>query len=117
HGVSRLATQRLRDRRERECRRRFGLHLMNAEQLVDAARERCGLSDFGTDTWQEGLDVLVRALHDEAQLNELGAAAMTDQIVGNLVNRLKIEQAYSQHPEIDDERIVAPLFGLGLPRT
>ena len=60
---------------------------MNVDQLVDAACARAGLSDFGADTWQEGLGVLVASLNDEAALNELGVAAMTDQIVGNLVNR------------------------------
>ena len=66
---------------------------------------------------QPGLEVLVRALETEAALNELGVGAMTDQIVGYLVNRLRIEQCYAQHPEIDEQEIVAPLFGLGLPRT
>ena len=42
---------------------------------------------------------------------------MADQIVGNLANRLEVEQWYAQHPEIDEQQIVAPLFGLGLPRT
>lgn len=90
---------------------------MEINQLVDAACERAGADDFGVDTWQEGLGVLVASLNDEAGLNEIGTAAMADQIVGNLVNRLKVEACYRAHPEIDDERIVAPLFGLGLPRT
>ena len=59
----------------------------------------------------------MHALNTEAALSELGVAAMTDQIVGYLVNRLKIEQWYGEHPEIDEQQIVAPLFGLGLPRT
>ncbi len=90
---------------------------MDANQLVDAACARAGSDDFGADTWQEGLAVLVRSLHDEAALNDLGASAMGDQIVANLTNRLMVEQWYAQHPAIDDERIEAPLFGLGLPRT
>ncbi len=90
---------------------------MDIDQLVDAACERAGAADFGPDTWQEGLDVLVRSLSDEAALNEIGLAVMTDQIVGNLSNRLKIEQCYAKHPEINEQAIVAPLFGLGLPRT
>lgn len=90
---------------------------MDIEQLVDTACERAGSSDLGPDTWQEGLGVLVRSLTDEAALNEMGAAAMAEQIVGNLTNRLEIEQWYARHPEIDDQQIVAPLFGLGLPRT
>jgi hypothetical protein len=90
---------------------------MDIDELVAAARARAGCDDFGEDTWQEGLGVLVRALEEEADLNELGQAAMADQIVGNLVNRLQIERCYAEHPEIDEQEIVAPLFGLGLPRT
>ncbi len=90
---------------------------MEVDQLVATACERAGSDDFGGDTWQEGLDVLVHSLTTEAALNELGENAMTDQIVGYLVNRLEVEQWYARHPEIDDQEIVAPLFGLGLPRT
>jgi hypothetical protein len=87
------------------------------DQLVAAACERAGSDDFGGTTWREGLEVLVGSLNAEAALNEMGVGAMTDQIVGYLVNRLVIEQWYAKYPEIDDQRIVAPLFGLGLPRT
>jgi hypothetical protein len=90
---------------------------MDIDQLVDAACEKAGSSDFGADTWQEGLGILVRSLNDEAALNDMGVAAMTDQIVGNLTNRLEVERWYAEHPEIDDQQIVAPLFGVGLPRT
>lgn len=90
---------------------------MQVAALVAAARERTGHDDFGEDDWQEGLEVLVRSLDAEAALNELGRAALTDLIVGFLVNRLEVEHAYALHPEIDDEVIEAPLFGLGLPRT
>jgi hypothetical protein len=87
------------------------------EQLIETATERAGSDDFGLDTWREGLDVLVRALNEEALLNELGVAVFTDQLVGNLVNRLEIEEWYARHPEIGEQEIVAPLFGLGMPRT
>ncbi len=90
---------------------------MEIEQLIDTACERAGSDDFGGDTWGEGLEVLVHSLNTEAMLNEMGVGAMSDQIVGYLVNRLEVEQWYTRHPEIDDQEIVAPLFGLGLPRT
>lgn len=90
---------------------------MDVNGLVDEACQRAGSEDFGADTWQEGLGVLVQALHTDARLNDMGVAAMRDQIVGNLANRLKVEQWYAKHPEIDEQEITAPLFGLGLPRT
>ncbi len=86
-------------------------------QLLNSARERTGLHDFGGDSFREGLDVLVRALDSEARLNTTGRAVLDGQIVDLLVNRLKIEDWYDRHPEIDDQEIIAPLIGIGLPRT
>lgn len=90
---------------------------MDIDQLLDTAYERAGSDDLGEDAWREALEVYVHALDTEAGLNEVGTGAMQDQIVAHLVNRLRIEQWYARHPEIDDEEIVAPLFGLGMPRT
>lgn len=91
--------------------------VLDVARLVAAARERAGCTDLGDDTWQEGLEVLVRALSTEGSLNELGEEVYADQIIGDLVNRLEVERWYTRHPEIDEQEIVAPLFGLGLPRT
>jgi hypothetical protein len=95
----------------------MGSTMLDVQTLIDAACARAGSDDFGPDTWREGLEVLVRALNEEGDLNELGVAVFGDQIVGNLVNLLEIEQWYARHPEIADQDVVAPLFGLGLPRT
>jgi Sulfotransferase family len=91
--------------------------MIDTQLLVDNASERAESDDFGFDTWQEGLQVLVGSLAAEGHLNELGEAVFSDQIVGFLVNRLQVERWYRNHPEIEDQEIVAPLFGLGLPRT
>ena len=91
--------------------------MLVVQELIDTARERAGSDDFGPDGWREGLEVLVGALNTEANLNELGVAVFADQLVGNLANRLEIERWYTQHPEIEEQEIVAPLFGLGMPRT
>jgi hypothetical protein len=91
--------------------------MIDSRQLVDQACERAGADDFGPDTWQEGLDVLVQALSAEGHLNETGESVFCGQIVGFLVNRLEVEKWYASHPEIESQEIVAPLFGLGMPRT
>lgn len=90
---------------------------MHVDQLIEQAVDRVGLSDFGPDGWREPLGVLVEAMNTEAQLNELGEAVTTYRIVEHLVARLEIEQCFIEHPEIGDEVIVRPVFGLGLPRT
>jgi Sulfotransferase family len=85
--------------------------------LVDEATRRAGLADFGPDTWQEGLDVLVRSLNTEAALTGHGEAVLAERIVAQLVERLRFEASWKAHPEIAEEQIVAPVFGVGLGRT
>ena len=86
-------------------------------ELMAAAVERTGLDDFGDDSFREGLEILLRALADEARLNARGEGFVYHRIGLHLCQRLQVEDWYRRHPEIDDEPIEAPLFGLGLPRT
>ncbi len=86
-------------------------------ELMAAAVERTGRSDFGDDSFREGLEILVTALRDEAQLNDRGEGFIYARIGLHLRQRLQVEDWYRRHPEIDDVTIDAPLFGLGLPRT
>jgi Sulfotransferase family len=86
-------------------------------ELMAAAVERTGLEDFGDDSFREGLEILVASLRDEARLNARGEAFIYQRIGVHLCQRLQIEDWYRRHPEINEEPIDAPLFGLGLPRT
>jgi hypothetical protein len=86
-------------------------------ELMAAAGERTGLDDFGDDSFREGLEILVRALGTEARLNRRGETFTYNRIGLHLCQRLQVEHWYRRHPEIDDQPIEAPLFGLGLPRT
>jgi len=85
--------------------------------LIDRARREAGLDDFGADGFREGLEILVDSLDREAGLNALGESALAERIVLHLRQRLEIEDWYRRHPEIADEEIRAPLFGVSLPRT
>jgi len=87
------------------------------EELEQRAREATGLEDFGEESYREGLAILVASADEEAGFNAMGRAAFDAQIVDLLANRLQVEHWYTQHPEIDEQEIVAPLIGLGLPRT
>lgn len=91
--------------------------MRTVDELLAQARDETGLDDFGGESFREGLGVLVDALRDEARLNEMGEGFLQQRIVQHLSQRLQVEDWYRQHPEIDDEVIEAPLFGMGLPRT
>jgi hypothetical protein len=88
-----------------------------AQDVLDEAVSVSGLDDFGDDSFREGLEILVESLRSEARLNAIGEFAMRRQVVGHLIQRLKVEDWYRRHPEIGDEVLLPALIGLGLPRT
>lgn len=91
--------------------------MIHTAQLLTQARAQTGLTDFGEESFLEPLDRLVDSLNRESQLTAFGEKAIPGMLVGLLVNRLEIESWYARHPEIEDQQIVAPLFGIGLGRT
>lgn len=91
--------------------------MLDINDLLAMAQGATGLSDFGDDSFREGLEVLVRSLNTEAKLSEFGSMAIPYVLMNSLAQRLQIEDWYNRHPEIDDEPIERPLIGLGLPRT
>ncbi|MGH7855822.1 MAG: sulfotransferase family protein [Candidatus Binatia bacterium] len=89
----------------------------DVDSLLTAAREETGLVDFGDPTFRDGLEVLCEALDAEARLNDVGRFAFRGMILGYLRERLRIEDWYRRHPEIDAQTLRAPIFVTGLPRT
>lgn len=83
---------------------------LDAERLLAQARTRTGLADFGSDDLLEGLEVLTRALEEEAELTLMGRIMARDEILNGLECRLRIEAAFHEHPEIAEEVIEAPIM-------
>lgn len=91
--------------------------MITVAELLQRAQAATSLDDFGADSFREGLEILVKAINAEARLSEVGRTSYEAQLVDYLVQRLQVEHWYRMHPEIDEQEIVAPLIGLGLPRT
>ena len=89
----------------------------SADELEDGARAATGLDDFGSSYYREGLERTVDALNTEAELSEMGQVIQHATISNALIQRLKVENTYARHPEIDDEVVGGPVFVIGLPRT
>jgi hypothetical protein len=89
----------------------------DADELEEGARAATGLEDFGSSYYREGLERIVESLNTEADLNDMGRIIQHATISNALIQRLKIEDTYTQRPEIDDEVVGGPIFVIGLPRT
>ena len=90
---------------------------LDPDELEAAAREQTGLSDFGDGYHREGLERLVAAMNDEADLTEMGEIMQRMRLGAHLTSRLQVEDTYRRHPEIEAQQVEGPVFVIGLPRT
>jgi hypothetical protein len=90
---------------------------LTPDALMAAAAERTGLSGWGAPDFRDRLELLCGALCTEAELSDTGVGVVFEQLVGNLVNRLRLEALIAAHPEIDTIPIERPIIICGLPRS
>lgn len=90
---------------------------MKTSELVDQAVAATGLDDFGDASALAGLEVLVDACAEEAQLSELGELAVGGALTAALVNRLRVVDHVKQHPEVAEAPVEAPVIVVGLFRA
>src|ERR1051326_137914 len=89
----------------------------SARGLIELARRRTGLDDFGGGDFFEPLSRLLESCHRDANLNAVGKLALRADIVRTLSNRLCLQRDRDRQPEIAQQKIIRPLFIIGLPRS
>ena len=90
---------------------------LDPDVMLTSARDRTGLDDFGAPAFRPRLDTLCHSMREQADLSFIGTALAFEQVVGHLVNRLRLEALIAGHPEIEDVTIDRPIVIAGLPRT
>jgi hypothetical protein len=91
--------------------------MLSADRLLDEARRASGLDAYGDMRFSDGLRVLVRSINEEAGLTAEAEARAGEEIIRNLVNRLRMHRDLQLHPEILEEEVLPPVFITSLPRT
>lgn len=89
---------------------------ISTQTLMKNARAMSGLH-FDDPEIEEPLRVLVDSLNREAQMTPAGEAAFEKRLTLLLANRLRMERDFRNHPEIEEQEVVAPIFVIGLPRS
>ncbi len=87
------------------------------DELREAAERKAGFSDYGSDSYLAGLEVLLYSLEHEANLNANGWREMRERIVNALANRLTVVGWEKAHPDLAAAPIESPIVIIGLPRT
>lgn len=93
---------------------------MVADALVEEACKATGLSNFDSDSYREGLDVLVHDFNNgtaKGLYTEAGVERCRNDILHYLKNRLKVADYLRQRPELLERKIERPVFVMGVPRT
>jgi hypothetical protein len=91
--------------------------LDRASLLEEASRRTGGLEDLGVGPFVEPLDRFLDSLTAEARLNDYGKVIASERAVLHVVNRLNYVNDRTRFPEIAEQRIVKPVFIIGMPRT
>jgi len=87
-----------------------------AQELIDAAKKRSGLSDFGTDFFVSALEEVCKDVNTSSNFHPLGAFLYKNKVIMNLVNRLWSQYWLKKEPNIDSPLPPAVLI-TGLQRT
>ena len=90
---------------------------LDKAELMDAARQETGLSDFGDPWFEEPFDRLLDAIEGEARLNDAGMFMAELQFRKVLQDRLWAEQWFEQHPEILARPLPRPVIVVGPMRS
>lgn len=90
---------------------------LTAPQLIEKAKRRLKLGDFGEPDFFEPLSRLLESCDREARLNVIGKLALKNDVVRILCNRLCLVRDRNVLPEIAKQQVREPVFILGLPRS
>ncbi len=86
------------------------------EEILAEARAASGLDDPGPADFREGLAALA-ATYDTGGFNARGRKRNRRRLVDLLATRMRVQQAWNEHPEILERPVRQPMVLTGLPRS
>jgi hypothetical protein len=92
--------------------------MFNKDSVIAEARARTGgLEDFGEPQFLDGLERFVDSLENDARLNAIGQHIAKGRVTQHVLNRLNYVNDRKLYPAIAEQKIVKPVFIIGLGRT
>jgi hypothetical protein len=90
---------------------------MTLDDILKLARTATDLPDPDTDTWREGLQLLLRDHHSTDALSERGWGILKGRYTEALAARMRVDDYIRKHPEVTQTPVTRPIFICGMPRT
>ncbi len=89
---------------------------LNVEQIIERAHQSTGLDQFDSDSFMEGLEILVADMNGTERSQE-GVDRMTASMAKLLGDRLKVTDYLAKRPDLLARPVERPVFVFGIPRT
>ncbi|MGD8290083.1 MAG: sulfotransferase [Desulfobacterales bacterium] len=93
------------------------LNRLDLHELLDSARRKTKLRDWGDQRFKNALDVLVNSVAKDGELTFFGRLTLRQFLLANLCQRLNIVETCKRFPEIGQQKIQRPIFITGWYRT
>lgn len=90
---------------------------MTLDEILHLAREQTLLPDPESDSWREGLEILLRDFSHTNPLSERGEDRMKGRLVEALAARMQVDDFIRRNPDVVTAPVKRPVFILGMPRT
>jgi hypothetical protein len=95
----------------------FSLPFTKDSLIEEASKATGGLTDFGPPQFLEGLEIFFDSLNNDARLNQAGHYIAHHRSMQHVTNRLNYINDRKLYSEIAQQKIVKPIFIIGLGRT
>ena len=90
---------------------------LSVDSILNTAKKKTNLTDWGSASFQQGLEMLLQACKREARMTYISRLILQKSCVNIVRDRLLLEDAIKRNPEITAVKIRKPIFVLGLPRS
>lgn len=92
-------------------------NIESADDVLKLAAQRTGLSEVDSDSWREGLQLIVDEVNGSPAFTPFGRERILTDATDALARRLQVHAYIQEHPEVLDAPVERPLIVLGMPRT
>jgi hypothetical protein len=90
---------------------------MSVDAILQAAKARTGLQDFGAPGFQDRLGRLLAEVSADANVWKTAKKQFVEQCVNAAANRLRNQDFIQRNPQSQQVKIDRPIFVVGLPRS
>lgn len=90
---------------------------LDEASLIACAKANTGPDDFGDDEWYEPFKLFLKSLEQDSGLNLMGRIMTRSDLLMYLEARLRIEDTYKKHPEIEARELAPSMLIVGSGRS